>query len=97
MKTVAITGNTYPVKDQLRALGGRWDGAAKSWQVPEDKADEARALVAGQPPATGSKAAYRPPSRCRSCGSAPTRYIKIYRNGLCGPCFGDARDGYFDD
>lgn len=48
-KTVLITGNTYPVKDSIKALGGRWDAAAKGWRVPEAKADEARALVAGAP------------------------------------------------
>lgn len=47
--TVTITGNTYPVKEQLRALGGRWNADAKGWDVPATKADEARALVAGAP------------------------------------------------
>lgn len=42
---IAITGNTYPVKDQLKALGGRWNADAKAWMVPDDKADEARRLV----------------------------------------------------
>lgn len=46
---VAISGNTYPVKDQLRALGGRWNPDAKAWMVPAGKADEARALVSGAP------------------------------------------------
>lgn len=44
--TVAITGNTYPVKDQIKALGGRWNAASKAWLVPADKADAARQLVA---------------------------------------------------
>lgn len=47
--SVAITGNTYPVKDQIKALGGRWNADAKAWMVPEDKADQARALVSGAP------------------------------------------------
>ena len=42
----AITGNTYPIKDQLKALGGRWNPDQKVWMVPTDKADQARALVA---------------------------------------------------
>lgn len=41
----AITGNTYPVKDQIKALGGRWDPTRKCWNVPDDKAVEARKLV----------------------------------------------------
>ena len=43
--SVLITGNTYPVKDALRAIGGRWDAKAKGWRVPTEKADEARRLV----------------------------------------------------
>lgn len=44
---ILITGNTYPVKDALRALGGRWDASAKGWRVPAAREAEARALVAG--------------------------------------------------
>lgn len=47
---VAVEGNTYPVKDALRALGGRWDAAAKVWRVPASRGDEAAALVAGGGP-----------------------------------------------
>ena len=43
---VLITGNTYPVKDALKALGGRWDAAEKGWRVPAANAGEARRLVA---------------------------------------------------
>lgn len=56
---VTITGNTYPVKDQLRKLGGRWNGLARGWDVPADRAEEARALVVGhgpKPVATAPKA-----------------------------------------
>lgn len=82
MGTVLVTGNTYPVKDAIKALGGRWDAAAKGWRVAADKAAEAQALVAGKPsaPATqGSGSATtckcgRPKkaeySTCYSCSSA---------------------------
>ena len=46
---VKITGNTFPVKEQLRALGGKWNGAEKCWELPDAKADEARALVGPTP------------------------------------------------
>lgn len=49
MNTILITGNTYPVKDSIKALGGRWDAVAKGWRVPESMAAEAQALVAGAP------------------------------------------------
>ena len=51
---VAITGNTYPVKEQLKSIGARWNGDAKAWMVVPEKADEARKIVAG----AGPKKAY---------------------------------------
>lgn len=44
--SVTISGNTFPVKDQLRAMGGKWDPVFKTWSVPHDRAEEARRLVA---------------------------------------------------
>lgn len=61
-----ITGNTYPVRDSIRALGGQWNARAKGWDVPDARADEARQLVAGAP-ATGRS--YERPARAwRPCG-----------------------------
>ena len=54
--TVAITGNTYPVKDELKKLGGKWDGLRKAWIVPAANEEKARALVAAQP----TKPAFQP-------------------------------------
>lgn len=51
MKLTKIAGNTYPVKDQLRALGGKWNATDKCWEVPTDKAGEAQKLVTNAPPA----------------------------------------------
>jgi hypothetical protein len=42
-----ITGNTYPHRQALRALGGRWNPIAQGWEVPAELADRCRALVAG--------------------------------------------------
>ena len=75
--TVLVTGNTYPVKDQIKALGGRWDATAKGWRVPADKADAARALVSGAAP---SRPARRPGWRpCGYPGCNP---------GYCDECDG---------
>lgn len=30
---VLFTGNTYPVKDEIKMIGGRWDGGDKAWVV----------------------------------------------------------------
>jgi hypothetical protein len=96
MQTVLVTGNTFPVKDQIKAMGGRWDGDAKGWKVPADKADAAKALVASAPvvPRTGGnggQSSYRP-SRCKECGCAASRYNKIYRNGVCKDCYVSNRE-----
>jgi hypothetical protein len=61
--TVLITGNTYPVKDQIKALGGKWDPDAKGWRVSADKEEAAKALVFG---ATATQTAT--PGVCRKCG-----------------------------
>lgn len=44
---VLITGKTYPVKEQIKALGGTWDSSANGWRVPAGNADRARAVVSG--------------------------------------------------
>jgi hypothetical protein len=87
MTMTTITGNTYPVKEQIKALGGRWNKAAQGWDVPSARADDARALVAGAGPST-----YRPRQRY---GSRYTRFssgAEVYtnRNGRCedAPCCG---------
>ncbi len=46
-----IVGNTYPVKDQLKALGGKWDSMQKAWMVPDDVAEQAQKLVPQSKPA----------------------------------------------
>lgn len=67
MTTVAITGNTYPVKDQLKALGARWNAAAKAWMVAADRADEARRIVASAP-RSSARPSYSRPSWSRGGG-----------------------------
>lgn len=81
MSAILITGNTYPVKDAIKAMGGRWDAAAKGWRVPADKAAQAQGLVASAPRQTNR--AYRP--RTCQCGAKLT--------GGYGKC----RDCYYHD
>ena len=68
----AITGNTYPVKDQLKALGGKWNPEVKGWVVPDDKAEEARRLVAGAPTARHMR--------------QPFAGERVYRRRECAEC-----------
>lgn len=51
-----VTGNTYPVSGELRALGGgRWDPEQKGWMFPDEKAAKARQIVAGAPIPQGKR------------------------------------------
>lgn len=96
-----ITGNTYPVKDQLRALGGRWDARRRGWEVPEDRATEARALVE-RPAPKASRNALHPGTKCAGgfgCTREATTMAEDPDKGdgpfpLCGRCareYADAR------
>jgi len=89
---VDVTGNTYPVRDKLRALGGSWDAGAKVWRVPESRLAAAKAIVAGAPKDSN------PPrySRCKQCGARPNRrgWPRIYRNGICSDCYKDLAEDY---
>lgn len=82
---VEIQGNTYPVRDQLKALGGKWDASRKIWMVPANKAEEARRLVANAPvqPRRGAKSSsssQRGPRVCKACGQ------RINYGVYCGKC-----------
>ena len=83
---VAITGNTYPVKDALKALGAKWDADRKCWTITDQKADEARKLVANAPVAVAT------PGRCTKCkGPVKAPYTMCYGckcsvSGKCVKC-----------
>lgn len=80
--TVLVTGNTYPVKDAIKALGGRWDAVVKGWRVPAEQAPKAQALVAGAPRQT-----FRPQGlQASDTWGRGTRYSRPTRNGYGRPC-----------
>lgn len=43
---VYLNGNTFPVKAEIKAMGGHWDGDRKAWWVGAAKHGEAEALAA---------------------------------------------------
>jgi hypothetical protein len=88
---VTITGNTYPVKEQIKALGGRWNKAAQGWDVPEVNAEAARKLVESAGPSTYQRTS----KRSARYGSTYTRFssgaeVFTNRRGRCedAPCCG---------
>ncbi len=86
-----ITGNTYPVKEALKALGGRWNRAAQGWDVPDARAEEARAIVAAAGPAA-ERPQYGRRERYRSNYTRFSSGAEVYTNkrGRCedAPCCG---------
>lgn len=58
LEWVDVKGNTYPVRQQLKELGARWDGYAKVWKVRADKAEAANAIV--NPPKPAAPAVVEP-------------------------------------
>ena len=92
---VAISGNTYPVKEQLKALGARWNGDAKAWMVAPDKAEQARQIVSG----AGPKKAHSGASRYGSYATiGPRQNERMRRTGWtgcsCGSIEGHPRSSY---
>lgn len=89
MKTIIITGNTFPVKDQLKSMGGKWNAEQKGWEIPVNKQMEAQKLVNNAPKVAINKSSNfnYSPSRCKLCGCSASRYNKIYRNGICKDCY----------
>lgn len=77
---VEIHGNTFPHREQLRALGGKWDGARKCWLVPADKAEIARTLVPQRACGTKSNHGRGRRGTCEGCG------CRINYGRFCGKC-----------
>jgi len=76
----AITGHTYPVKDRIKALGGKWDAGAKAWMVPDDKAAEARKIVEGSSATPATVTSGRPRYHsCHSCGGPSRGYYYCWQ------------------
>jgi hypothetical protein len=73
-----ISGNTYPVKTQLKALGGVWNPGLKGWMVPDARADEARDLVAHLGARPGPREYGH--TTCKTCGK------NINYGVYCGKC-----------
>lgn len=48
VKMVEVEGDTFPVREALKAMGGKWHPKKRCWTVPESKAEAARKAVAGK-------------------------------------------------
>lgn len=73
---VKIMGHTFPVKDELKDLGAKWDKEEKAWFISEDKLEEANAIVAAAKRSPREEYPTRPRTdrnllrcRCPTCGT----------------------------
>jgi hypothetical protein len=68
-RQLEVSGNTYPVRDQLKELGGKWDPKRKVWKFADPaKAAEAQKLVAAQGKKPGGYRPWGAGGLCAKCG-----------------------------
>ena len=87
---VKVFGKTFPVKDALRDMGGKWNAGEKCWEVPDDKGEDAKKLVGSVIVTNRDNSAYgqsQQKKKCWECGCSFT-FSDAKRNG------GDWRDSY---
>ena len=72
---LVLTGNTYVIKDRIKAAGGIWDGYRKAWLVPDE---ETLRRLAGMLPAPTTRSRRRrrtcdctDPDCCNPCMCEP--------------------------
>ena len=82
-----LTGNTYPVKEELKKLGARWDAANKGWRSAPGLVAQAREIIAKAP-------------KQEQKNSGPRKYSSLGRAGWrpcgypgCSPHYCDECDG----
>ena len=95
--TVASSGNTYPVRDKLKAMGGKWNPDKKAWMVPAEKVEAARKIVGAAPASAPRNTSSRGGSRgtCEHCGErCNPRYRTCLECSHGGMSFTD-RNGNF--
>lgn len=61
LELVPIRGNTYPIRSQLREMGGEFDRAAKVWMIPANRVADVKELLEPAP-SKAAKAAKAKPS-----------------------------------
>ena len=68
---IQVSGATFPVRDQIKARGGRWDPAARAWTLP-----------AGTNTVFAAPAVVAPPPAV-SLAVAAAVYVRRDRSGRC--------------
>jgi hypothetical protein len=107
---IRLSGGTFPIKDQIRARGGRWDPAARVWTlpagtdttfIPPPPLTRAEALEIYYTRVAPAMAAFRAPRRDgRCCDAAEAYWPSTDPYAHYGPCHyrcathGESRSNY---
>jgi hypothetical protein len=97
---IRLSGGTFPLKDQIRARGGKWDPAARVWTLPAGtdttfittvepapRMTRAEALEFYYTRVAPAMAAFRPPRRDgRCCDAAVAFWPSTDAYSHYGPC-----------
>ena len=92
IKMVLVVGNTYPVKDELKKLGGAWDARNRGWLVPEQHSAEAHQIVSEAGLKSARRTAATAPSHSTRT-SRPRRAFRPCGYPGCNPAHCDECDG----
>jgi hypothetical protein len=71
-----LSGATFPVRDQIKARGGRWDPAARVWTLPAGTSTEFEA-----PPPVVQPAVFRRDRSGRCCAAATVGFDPVNPQG----------------
>jgi aspartate oxidase len=94
---IYLTGNTYPVKDDLKKIGCGFDGDRKQWfATSQEVAKEAEKIIKKGVSSvkTGTKLNRPLFYKCQVCGVAASKYVRIYGSGECRDCLEERCMGY---
>jgi hypothetical protein len=69
---IQVSGATFPIRDQIKARGGRWDPAARVWTLPAGADTAFDAPPPPPPPVTRAGPVYVRRDRSGRCCSAAT-------------------------
>ena len=66
---LVLSGNTFPIKEKIKASGGFWDGVRKAWLIPDE---ETLATLKAAMPAPKPKK--HSSDRCLECGGYLSKF-----------------------
>jgi hypothetical protein len=76
---IPLSGNTYPIRKQLKILGGEFNSAAKVWMLPADRIAEARKILGNGRGEPGPKGEEKPTPACGSSGFDLQQFEELLR------------------